>query len=166
MRARLEGAEPVTLLTLCSCCAIEAIPSLTALDLVLNTLPSRPVRHRHKATLRIRNSMAIRVVHSRTLLGAADVRPGSRLRSAYRNVPPQRFTVTVLKVYSAKDGEGIFRAYVVEWKRQEMIVSDPLAMTDFHEGDTISVLSMNYPFPQGKEPYRLLGFSVIPHPRR
>jgi hypothetical protein len=71
----------------------------------------------------------------------------------------------VLKAYAAKDGEAIFRAYAVRWKDQEVIVSDSLAGSDYHEGDTISVLVMNHPFPQNKEPRRLLAFVVVPKPR-
>jgi hypothetical protein len=68
----------------------------------------------------------------------------------------------VLKVFSAKDGEAIFRAYVVEWKGQEVVVSDTLAKTKYNVGDTVGVLVMNHPFPQGKEDYRLLHFAIVP----
>ena len=77
-------------------------------------------------------------------------------------MPPERLELKVLKVYAAKDGDAIFRAYVVRWKDQEVIVSDSLAKTNYKEGDTITVLAMNHPFPQGKEPHRLLAFTAIP----
>ena len=77
-------------------------------------------------------------------------------------MPPERLELKVLKVYAAKDGDAIFRAYVVLWKEQEVIVSDSLAKTNYKEGDTITVLAMNHPFPQGKEPHRLLAFTAIP----
>jgi hypothetical protein len=80
-------------------------------------------------------------------------------------VPPERFELKVLKVYEAIDGEAKFRAYVVRWKDQEVVVSDNLVRTDYKEGDTIPVLAMNHPFPQGREPHRLLAFTVIPNPR-
>ena len=80
-------------------------------------------------------------------------------------IPPQRFEAVVIKTYTAKDGEATFRAYAVRWKDQEVIASDPLAHSDYHEGDTITVLAMNHPFPQGKEPRRLLGFTVVPKGR-
>ena len=80
-------------------------------------------------------------------------------------IPPQTFEAKVLKVFAAKDGEAIFRAYVVMWKDQEVIASDPLSKSDYKEGDTITVLAMNHAFPQGKEPHRLLGFTVTPKRR-
>jgi hypothetical protein len=73
-------------------------------------------------------------------------------------IPPQKFEGKVLKVYAAKDGEAISRAYVVAWKGYEVIVEDPLARTHYTEGDQISILAMNSPFPQNREPYRLLEF--------
>src|SRR5437870_10995530 len=40
----------------------------------------------------------------------------------------------VLKVFSARDGDAIFRAYMVNWKGQEVVVRDTLAKTDYHVG--------------------------------
>ena len=77
-------------------------------------------------------------------------------------IPPQSFEAKVLKVFAARDGEAIFRAYVVAWKEQEVIVSDPLAKSDYKEGDPITVLALNLPYPQGGEPHRLLAFSILP----
>jgi hypothetical protein len=80
-------------------------------------------------------------------------------------VAPERFDAKVLKVFAAKDGAAVFRAYLVSWKGQEVIVSDPLVKAEYKEGDSIPVLAMNHPFPQGKEPHRLLAFTVLPsHP--
>ena len=79
--------------------------------------------------------------------------------------PPERVELEVLKVFSAKDGEAIFRAYLVSWKGQEVIVSDSLARSDYRVGEKMPVLTMNHPFPQGKEPHRLLAFTVLPRPR-
>lgn len=76
--------------------------------------------------------------------------------------PPERVEVQVLKVYNAADSGGIFRAYAVRWKDQEIIVSDSLAKTNYKVGDRITILAMNHPYPQGKEPHRLLSFTVIP----
>lgn len=80
-------------------------------------------------------------------------------------IAPERIEVKVLKAFAAKDGEAIFRAYLVKWKDQEVIASDALARSNYKEGDTISVLVMNHPFPQNKEPHRLLAFTVVPFPR-
>jgi hypothetical protein len=73
----------------------------------------------------------------------------------------ETFKCEVLKVFSAKEGDALFRAYVVKWKGQEVIASDPLVMSDYHIGDTITVLAMNLPYPNGKTGLRLLHFQVI-----
>ena len=77
----------------------------------------------------------------------------------------ERAELKVLKVFSAKDGEAIFRAYLVEWKGQEVVAEDRLVKTNHQVGDTVSVLVMRAPFPQGKEQYDLLHFSVMTLPR-
>ena len=84
---------------------------------------------------------------------------------ASERLPPERFQTKLLKVFAAKDGDAIFRAYLVKWKDQEVIVSDPLSRSNFTEGDIITVLAMNHPFPQAKESHRLLGFTIVPSPR-
>lgn len=83
-----------------------------------------------------------------------------------QKTPPERFNAKVVRVISAQDGTAIFRAYIVKWKGQEVVASDSLARTNYKEGETIAVLVMNHPFPQGKEPHRLLSFSVLPPPAR
>jgi len=47
----------------------------------------------------------------------------------------------VLKVYTATEGQHRFIAYVVKWKDAEVVVSDPLAKSDFKVGDKISFLA-------------------------
>lgn len=47
----------------------------------------------------------------------------------------------VLKVYTAKDGKHRFVAYLVKWNDSEVIVSDPLAQSDYKVGNTISFLA-------------------------
>src|SRR5688572_5168513 len=84
--------------------------------------------------------------------------------TAGERIPPERHELKVLKVFAANDGAAIFRAYVVKWKDQEVVVSDSLAKSNYKEGDTITVLAMNHPFPQGKEPHRLLAFTIVPPP--
>jgi hypothetical protein len=71
-------------------------------------------------------------------------------------------TLKVIKVYSAKAGDSVFKAYVVSWKDQEVVVSDQLAKTDYHVGDTITVLVVNSPFPKGEEKHGLLHFQILP----
>jgi hypothetical protein len=68
----------------------------------------------------------------------------------------------VLKAYIVSDGGAEFRAYVVMWKGHEVVASDPLAQSKYKEGDTIKILAMRNPYPQGKEDYGLLNFQVLP----
>lgn len=81
-------------------------------------------------------------------------------------LPPERFEAKVIKVISASDGPAVFRAYIVMWKGQEVVASDTLAKSRFKEGDVITVLAMNHPYPQDKEPHRLLSFSIVPPPKQ
>jgi hypothetical protein len=71
-------------------------------------------------------------------------------------------TVKVLKVFSAKHGDAIFRAYLIRWQNQEVIAQDTLATSDYHVGDNISVLVITAPFPKGRKPYGLLSFHIMP----
>jgi len=48
---------------------------------------------------------------------------------------------TVLKVFSAAEGEHRFIAYLVKWKGFEVIVSDDLARSEFKVGDTIRFIA-------------------------
>ena len=70
-------------------------------------------------------------------------------------------TTEVLKVFSARDGNAVFREYLVKWKDQEVVVKDPLVKTDFHDGDTILVLVIRNKYPSGKPGPDLLSFLVV-----
>jgi hypothetical protein len=97
-------------------------------------------------------------------VGLALTLPGAD-KQADGSSPPgsnERFESEVLRVFSAKDGDALFRAYVVKWKGQEVVASDPLVKTDYRVGDTITVLAINLPFPEGKAGPRLLSFHVPP----
>jgi len=74
----------------------------------------------------------------------------------------ETFKAEVLKVFSATESDAVFRAYLVKWKGQEVIVSDPLVSSDYQAGDTLSVLAMNQPFPKDQAKPRLLHFVVSP----
>lgn len=68
----------------------------------------------------------------------------------------------VLKVFSAKDGDAIYKSYLVKWKDQEVIVSDSLARTDYKKGDIITVIAMVHSYPDKKKEYGLLSFEIAP----
>ncbi len=71
----------------------------------------------------------------------------------------------VLKVYVAKDGNAEFRAYVVMWKGQEVVVSDLLARSNFKEGDTIKILAMRHGLALDGKQTEALSFQLLPEPR-
>ncbi|QDV40924.1 hypothetical protein Enr13x_07620 [Stieleria neptunia] len=54
---------------------------------------------------------------------------------------------SVLKVFSAEHEGHRFIAYLVQWKDFEVIVSDPLARSDFQQGDTIQFLAQKVRLP-------------------
>ena len=86
--------------------------------------------------------------------------------SGARPLPPQdhwRESLKVLKVFTAHDGEAVFREYLVNWKNQEVVVGDPLVQTNYQVGDTIPVLVMKHKFPQGKPGPDLLSFVAVPY---
>ena len=68
----------------------------------------------------------------------------------------------VLKVFSAKDGDAIFKSYLVKWKDQEVVVSDSLVRTDYKKGDIITVIAMVHSFANKNEEYGLLSFEIVP----
>jgi hypothetical protein len=73
----------------------------------------------------------------------------------------ERVELKVLKVFSAEDDGAVFRAYLVEWNGQEVVVEDTLAKTHYHTDAMIPVLVMKHPYPKGQQPYGLLHFSVL-----
>jgi hypothetical protein len=73
-----------------------------------------------------------------------------------------RHELRVLKTYAAKDGNHLFRAYVVEWNGQEVIAQDSLVRKKYHTDDTITVLVMKSPYPRGGAAHGLLKFIVVP----
>jgi len=73
-----------------------------------------------------------------------------------------REQLKVLRVFSAHDGEAVFREYLVNWKNQEVVVQDTLIQTNYQVGDTIPVLVIRNKFPQGQAGPDLLSFHVVP----
>ena len=48
---------------------------------------------------------------------------------------------TILKVFSAEDGGAKYKAYLVKWKNQEVVVTDMFG-SNLKEGDTMKVMVM------------------------
>ena len=74
--------------------------------------------------------------------------------------PHEVFELTVLKVFSARDGNARFRAYLVEYEGQQVIVRDVLASTDHAVGDSIGVLVGRYVRSREIAPHDVLGFML------
>lgn len=86
----------------------------------------------------------------------------SSVQSAAPKLAPERVTLRVIKVFAAEDGEYRFRAYLVEYKGQELIVEDALCKTSYRTDDDITVLVMRHPHPDTKVEQGLLKLTVIP----
>jgi hypothetical protein len=66
---------------------------------------------------------------------------------------------TIEKVFAVDDNGARFRAYQVRWKDYEVIVSDPLATTDFNEGDQITFMAQRIELKDQK--VKTLNFMII-----
>ena len=69
----------------------------------------------------------------------------------------------VVKAYYAKDGDAVFRAYAVKWKRQEVIASDDLALTHHKVGDIINVMVITSPTHNGEGKEGIVQFRTSPY---
>ena len=67
----------------------------------------------------------------------------------------------VLKVYSAEDGGHRFVAYSVKWKNSEVVVSDPLARSQFQEGDKITFMAQKVSLPGSPVKVSSLNFILL-----
>lgn len=92
--------------------------------------------------------------------------PASTVQSAAPKLAPERVTLRVIKVFAAQDGEYRFRAYLVDYMGQELIVEDALTRTNYRSDDDIPVLVMKHPHPDPKIEHGLLKLVVIPAPMR
>jgi hypothetical protein len=68
----------------------------------------------------------------------------------------------ILKVYTMQDQGATFRAYVVKYKGNEVVVSDDLATTTKKVGDKVTMMAtrVELPLPTGK--IHTLNFKVMP----
>lgn len=86
--------------------------------------------------MKFTHSLLLALIYSAVQSFGADsliVEPGIASSYDVRSLP-------VLKVFSAKDGDHQFVAYLVKWKESEVVVSDPLAQSRYKVGDQIPVL--------------------------
>jgi hypothetical protein len=105
----------------------------------------------------VRTKRWLRCTFLSIIVGFA-VEVNSQTNTVTPRVETERVDATVIKVYSARDGDARFRAYAVKWKDQEIVMVDPLSNTLYKEGDTISVYVHRETNPAGQ----LLRFSMNP----
>jgi outer membrane lipoprotein-sorting protein len=83
--------------------------------------------------------------------------PTSNGSSSYEEVH-----APVVKVFSTTDGDNKFIAYAVQWKGADVIVSDPLARSDYKVGDTIKFLAQKIDGSKsGSSKFTSLSFTLL-----
>ena len=92
-------------------------------------------------TRRVLAILGVVVLGSMTGLGVAGVAAQTPRLPAGVKSSFDTEEATVLKVFSAAEGEHRFVAYLVKWKGFEVIVSDALARSNFKAGDTIRFIA-------------------------
>jgi len=70
----------------------------------------------------------------------------------------------ILKVYAAEKDGARFRAYVVEWNGQEVIVGDIFGHTDKRVGDTVHYMAHRMEMDHEGETLRMLQFQIMEFP--
>src|SRR5262245_47063356 len=111
-----------------------------------------------KANVGILSFVAATCVVSISYAQAPQVPPG--VKSSFETPEAK-----VLKVYSLKDGDHKFIAYVVKWKDAEVIVSDPLARSEYKVGDTIRFMAHKTHIEKSNPEVYSLSFTLLDVPR-
>ncbi len=70
----------------------------------------------------------------------------------------------VIVVYEAKEGDAVFKAYGVSWKNHQVVVIDPLANTNYKDGDVIQFIAVTIPNPIIGAKTDTLSFLAVPAP--
>ena len=73
----------------------------------------------------------------------------------------ERIEAEVLKVYSLQDQGSSFRAYVVKYKEQEVVVSDDLQAAAKNVGDKISFMVTRIELPVGGRTIKTISFKLF-----
>jgi hypothetical protein len=73
----------------------------------------------------------------------------------------ERVESDVLKVYEMQDRGATFRAYVVKYKGNEVVVSDTLARSSKKVGDKIMFVVSRAELPLGTEKLHVLSFQIL-----
>jgi len=112
-------------------------------------------------TRRLLPAVGAVVLGSMTWLGAPEAPAQARQLPAGMQSSFDTEEATVLKVFSATEGEHGFIAYLVKWKGFEVVVSDPLARSNFKVGDTIGFLAHRLDLSQSVPGVSSLSFTLI-----
>jgi hypothetical protein len=72
----------------------------------------------------------------------------------------------VISVYEAKEGDAVFKAYLVSWKSHRVVVGDSFGKTNYKEGDVISFIAMTLQNPMAGAKPDILAFQVVPTPEK
>ena len=72
----------------------------------------------------------------------------NKMLPAGMKISAETIEAKILKIYAAEDNGAKFRAYVVNWKGTEVIVSDPLGTTNKNEGDSITFMAQRMEMPR------------------
>jgi len=75
----------------------------------------------------------------------------------------QKIDVKVIKVFSLSDDHANFRAYIVDWKGQEVVATDVSARTKYKEGDIITVFLRRRQFADNYQTIEFNLTNAYPH---
>lgn len=70
-------------------------------------------------------------------------------------------TGTVSKIYAAETNGFVFRAYVVDWNGQEIVISDPLGQSSKSVGDSVSFMAQSMAMRIGATTNKMLNFTIL-----
>ena len=69
----------------------------------------------------------------------------AKLKAYAHGLTTTQFVAKVEKAYAVNDGTAAFRAYVIMWNNQEVVVSDMRANSNLKAGDSIKVVVFRVP---------------------
>lgn len=94
---------------------------------------------------------------------------GSTLYAQQPQLPPgaemEKLEGEVAKIYRSEYKGGRYLAYVLKWNNQEIVVSDPLAISDKKVGDKVTFSAVLIPLPMATDkPLKALQFIYTDYP--
>ena len=87
----------------------------------------------------------------------------AKLKAYAHGLTTTQFVAKVEKAYAVNDGTAAFRAYVIMWNNQEVVVNDMRASSNLKAGDSIKVVVFRVPAARhAQENHEALTFMVSP----